>query len=289
MNRVFASPARALLGSLVDALLPQTCVGCDRWIARDDSPACPECRAALEATRALPYCPRCARTMSPFAIHEKGCARCRTERFWNVAALARVGEYREESLRRLLVGLKFTGSERQADYLGQLLADAFRKQKWLDEIEALVPVPMHRLRRWQRPCDHARLLAEAVSRRLRIPVRRAAVRRVKYSISQTRTVSQAERFRNVKNCFGPARRPKITGKTVCIIDNLLVTGATIHEVSKVLRRAGAKRVYAAVVARSSLPGDPQPEPAPQSRSDQEASLPDPPDQTASRTPGTAAQ
>jgi ComF family protein len=215
--------------------------------------------------------------MSPFSIHEKGCARCRTERFWNVTAVARVGEYREESLRRLLVGLKFTGGERQADYLGELLTDALGKKEWLGEIEALVPVPMHRLRRWQRPCDHAQVLAEAVSRRLRIPVRRAAVRRVKYSISQTRTASQAERFRNVKGCFGPTRRPKIAGKTVCIIDNLLVTGATIHEVSKVLRKAGAKRIFAAVVARSTLPGDPQPGPAPQSQSDQEASLRGPSD------------
>jgi ComF family protein len=196
--------------------------------------------------------------MSPLAIHEKYCARCRTEHFWNVAGVARVGLYRDETLRRLLVGLKFTGSERQADYLGELLADALRETPWASKLEALVPVPMHRLRRWQRPGDHARLLAEAVSRRLKIPVRKAAVRRIKYSISQTRTLSRAARFQNVKDCFGPARRPKIAGQTVCIIDNLLVTGATIHEVSKVLRKAGAKRIYAAVVARSTLPGDPQP-------------------------------
>jgi predicted amidophosphoribosyltransferase len=101
-----------------------------------------------------------------------------------------------------------------------------------------------------------------VSRHLEIPVRNAAVRRVKYSVSQTRTPSQAQRFKNVKDCFGPARRPQVAGKTVCIIDNLLVTGATIHEVSKVLRRAGAKRIHAAVLARSSLPGDPQPKPPP---------------------------
>ncbi|MFQ5806213.1 MAG: ComF family protein [Phycisphaerae bacterium] len=258
-HRLPLGPAHALLGGLLDALLPQTCVACERWTASGELAACPACRAALEVTRALPYCHRCARTMSPFSIHEKGCARCQREPFWNVAGLARGGEYRNETLRRLLVGLKFTGSERQADYLGALLAAAIRKKAWLTELDALVPVPMHRLRRWQRPGEHARLLAEAVSRRLGVPVRRAAVRRVKYSISQTRTLSSAERFRNVRDCFGPARKPKITGKTVCIIDNLLVSGATIHEVSKVLRKAGAKRIYAAVVARTTLPGDPQPQ------------------------------
>jgi competence protein ComFC len=262
LTRALVAPASALLGSLLDALLPQTCVACERWIAADESPLCPDCRAALEAARTIPYCPRCGRTMSLLSIHEKSCARCRTERFWNVAGLARVGAYREETLHRLLVGLKFTGSERQAGCLGRLLADGLRRHTWFGEVQALVPVPMHRLRRWQRPCDHARLLAEATSRQLGIPVRNAAVRRVKYSISQTRRGSRAERFRNVRGCFGPARRPGVAGKTVCIIDNLVVSGATIHEVSKVLRKAGARRIYAAVVARSTLPGDPQVQPEP---------------------------
>ena len=48
----------------------------------------------------------------------------------------------------------------------------------------------------------------------------------------------------------------MAGKTVCIVDNLMSTGATVTEVSKVLRRAGAKRIYAAVVARPAAPGDP---------------------------------
>jgi ComF family protein len=255
------TPARTIASGVVDALLPQTCVACERWIPADEAPACAACQEIFKAAAVVPYCPRCGRTASPLSIHDKGCARCRTERFWNVAGIARVGLYREEMLRRMLVGLKFIGSERQADYVGSLLAAALRKREWLKDVEALVPVPMHRLRRWQRSCDHARLLAEALSRQLNIPVRRAAVRRVKYSISQTRTQSQAQRFKNIKGCFAPTRRPDITGKTVCIIDNLLVTGATIHEVSKVLRKAGARRIYAAVVARSTLPGDPQPQPA----------------------------
>jgi len=259
-QRIPPRALRQLAGPLLDALLPQTCVACDGWIPANSPPLCPACRAAIERTRALPYCPRCGRTKPPASIHEKHCARCRTERFWNVAGLARVGLYREEALRRMLVGLKFTGGERNAAQLGGLLADALREKPWLGELDALVPVPMHRLRRWQRPCNHARILAAAVAQRLSLPVRPAAVRRVKYAISQTRTFSRAQRFKNVEGCFGPARRPNVAGRTVCIIDNLLVTGATIHEVSKVLRKAGAKRIYAAVVARSTLPGDPQPPP-----------------------------
>ena len=247
--------------SVLDALLPQTCIACDTPIPTDLSseggPLCQPCQLALTTGRQQTYCPHCARTMPTTAIHEKRCARCRTEHFWNVAGVARVGAYSEPALRRPIINLKFTGSERTAAWLGDLLATAIRSQPWGDDIEALVPVPMHLLRRVQRPSNHALDLARATSRQLGVPVQRAAIRRVKYAASQTRAASRTQRFANVKNCFGPARRPNIAGKTVCIVDNLLVTGATICEVSKVLRRAGAKKIYAAVIARANPPRDPE--------------------------------
>ena len=252
---VWRDIADRVTGPLMDALLPQTCCSCERWIPAGTSSLCDDCRTALEATASISYCPFCGRTVSPLSIHEKNCSLCDTERFWNVRGIVRAGEYREEALRRLLLGLKFAGHDRQADLLGQLLVAALRSAPWFAEIDVLVPVPMHRLRRWQRPCDHALVLAESAGRLLSLPVRRAAIRRVKYARSQIKTLSRAERFRNVKDCFGPASRANVAGKTICIVDNLLVTGATIHEISKVLRQSGAKRIYAAVAARSSLPGD----------------------------------
>ena len=247
--------APRVAGPLLDTILPQTCCSCEAWIPAGYGPLCPDCAAALATTAALPYCPFCARTMAPPSIYDRECARCRSESFWNVRSIVRVGEYSEPALRRLLLGLKFVGHERQADLLGRLLADALRAAPWFGEIEALVPVPMHSLRRIQRPCDHAEALAEAAAHRLNIPVRRAAVRRVKYARSQICNSSRAERFRNVKDCFGPARRPDVAGRVVCLVDNLLVSGATIHEVSKVVRKLGAKTIYAAVAARSTLSTD----------------------------------
>jgi ComF family protein len=245
---------------MLDAVFPELCIACETWIAGGGRRLCDRCADALDRFAALPCCPRCARTMAPASIHEDGCARCLHEHFWNVARIVRVGPY-EPPLRHVIVGLKFTGQQRHAALLGNRLGDTLCREPWLSSVEAIVPVPMHRLRRAQRPCDHALDLAQTVSRRIRIksgqriPVQRSAVWRKKYAISQTRAVSRNQRFENVRDCFEPSRRPNVAGKTVLIVDNLLVTGATICEVSKVLRREGAKRIYAAVVARSVLPGD----------------------------------
>lgn len=258
-------PLRGLGRGVLDAALPQTCVACGEWIPGAARLACDACHRQIIAALNRPYCPRCGRTLQREAIHEDRCARCRTERFWNVAGVTRVATY-IPAIRPIVLRLKYGGRERNADYLADLLTAALRASGWAEELNALVPVPMHWLRRGQRPCDHARVLTEALARRIRVPVLRL-VRRAKHSPSQTEITSKSQRFENVKGCFAPPwwwwryapswwPRPDVRGKTVCIIDNLLVTGATVHEVSKVLRRAGAKRIYAAVLARPAAPGDP---------------------------------
>ena len=145
-----------------------------------------------------------------------------------------------------------------------LLAAVIRKQSWAYEIEALVPVPMHWLRRLQRPCNHANVLATETGKRLGVPVI-PAVGRTRHGRSQVDLPSMTQRFKNVEGCFAIRagwldrlswRGTSVKGRTVCIIDNLAKTGATLYEVSKVLRKAGAKRIYAAVVSRPASPGDP---------------------------------
>jgi ComF family protein len=250
-------PLWALGAGVLDAVLPQTCLVCGGWLAAGDGPTCEACAAELSALRQVAYCGRCGRTLAPGGLRSRGCARCRHESFWNVAGVARVGVY-EEPLRGLILRLKYGGHERNAEVLGAWLAEAVRARGWAETLDGLVPVPMHWLRRWQRPCEHAELLAAAAARRLGLPVLHA-VRRIAHRPSQTGMYSRAARFANVKGCFAARRwpRPRLAGRCVCVVDNLLTSGATAYEVAKVLRRAGARRIYVAVVGRTALAGDPQ--------------------------------
>ncbi len=244
---------RHITAGALDALAPQTCAACGAWIPGECGAFCGPCGEVISAQTRAAYCRRCGRFAAGPAIHADNCAFCRREHFWNAARVACVGEHRG-ALRDMVVALKHGGDPRLAHVLGGLLAEAIRREPWGGLIELLVPVPMHRLRRWQRPCNHAFLLADETARRLRLPVREAAVRRIKHTMSQTQTGSAAQRFANVSECFGPSRRPGVAGKSVCIVDNLITSGATVCEMSKVLRRAGAKHIYAAVVSRAVLGG-----------------------------------
>ncbi|TWT45508.1 DNA utilization protein GntX [Phycisphaerae bacterium RAS1] len=247
--------------TLLDVAVPQLCVGCQAWVG-DSGGICGACREAIGAAAATPYCPRCGRSAQPLSITPDGCRRCMSEPFWNIVEAVRVGPY-EEPLRAIVLGLKYRGLERNAEILADWLAEAMLARPWTGTLDLLAPVPMHLRRRVQRPGNHALMLAAALESRLRRAGCRLrltrAVRRHVYAPSQTTLTSRTRRFENVRECFAPRWWPPVNlrGKTVCIVDNLLTTGATIHEVSKVLRRAGAATIYAAVVARSVAPGDVQ--------------------------------
>lgn len=254
---------------MMDSIFPCTCLGCEIWIRSENAPLCPACAGLIEAQRTISTCPQCARSINPLSIREGSCAACRSEPFWNVVEIARVGAY-EEPLRSMLIRLKYQGRQRDADFLGELLAQRLLATSWCRQIDVFVPVPMHILRRLQRPVDHAVVLAEACVRKLRTMqpttwnavLSQALVRRSRYAPSQTNMPTRQARFENIRDSFAPRRRTArlLAGKHVCIIDNLLVTGATIHEVSKILRRHGAKKIYGAVVARAPTPGDARREP-----------------------------
>lgn len=254
--------------AVVDAVFPNDCAACGHWTPCEAGLLCDTCRAEMVDLARLPYCHRCARTVSPLSQYHDGCTVCRTERHWNVRAIARVGDY-DGPLRDLVLAMKYGGSHRATLALAELLAARLTEMPWIREIDALVPVPMHSLRRLQRPVDHAYELAAATSEafsrrtvcetRLTIPVRRAVVRRVRYEQSQARATSMTKRIEQIRDAFAPGKRQNPNGWRVCIIDNVITSGATLHEVSSVLRKAGTKTIYAAVIGRASLIGDGAPD------------------------------
>lgn len=244
---------RRWLGGAGGAVLPQTCYACERWTHPSAGALCRLCVARFRTLRAPPFCPFCGRSVSPLTIGEKDCGLCRGETHWNFRRMVRVAPY-EPPVDLLVRGLKYHGVERHGELLGRWLADAIAAAPWRSELDLLVPVPMHWQRWRNRPCRHALVLARHVGARLCIPVRPAVVR-VRNTPSQLAVATLAARFRNVEKCFEPAQGARVAGRCACIIDNVMVSGATVCEVAKALRRAGAKRIYVAVVARSALAGE----------------------------------
>lgn len=148
------------------------------------------------------------------------------------------------ALRRLIHLLKYRRVQALTQPFGAWLTQALPLDEQLDVV---VPVPLHWTREFSRGFNQAELLAREITRRRGLPYA-PALRRIQATTSQAR-MSRSERRRNVATAFVARRPAAIAGKTVLLIDDVHTTGATLGACALALKRAGAKRVVALTLAR----------------------------------------
>lgn len=115
------------------------------------------------------------------------------------------------------------------------------------KIDAIVPMPLAKERLRQRGFNQAQELARYAGRRLGVSVLPHACRRVIDTAPQV-ALPWAERARNVRGAF--VSDASFEGMTVALVDDVMTTGATLNELARNVKRAGALRVCAWVVART---------------------------------------
>ena len=150
----------------------------------------------------------------------------------------------EGVLRKLIHVFKFEGVRTLQRPLGALLAQALPRESGFD---AIVPMPLHWRRRWQRGFNQSELLAREIARRWAVPVR-ALVRRKKATAPQAGLTS-AQRRKNVEGAFHVRKGTRLKGMRLLLIDDVLTTGATANACARALKRAGAAQVTFLALAR----------------------------------------
>jgi len=233
----------ALLHAAVDLLYPPQCLLCSAIVEDSRRRFCTACAARLAAERAEEACPSCAAQVSPFEVQQNRCRRCR-EVSSHVLRTARGGPY-GPAHGQLLRAYKFHRREELEPVLGGWLVEAAAECPWIDRVEALVSVPTHWRRRLTRPLHAADRIAALAARRLDKPYL-PVLRRTRGGPHQL-GLSYTERADNVRGAFAVREGVRIHQARVLLIDDVRTTGATIEECAKVLLRAGAAEVYAAVV------------------------------------------
>ena len=135
--------------------------------------------------------------------------------------------YIEESRFRFLIhAIKFRGSWRTAILLGEWLGLILARTERFDEIDLIVPVPQHPLRRLQRGYNQSDYIADGIASVLGAKVSYHALRRKTNNESQTRH-SRNERWDNVEGIFKVRRPEQLRGKHILLVDDVFTTGATI--------------------------------------------------------------
>lgn len=144
-------------------------------------------------------------------------------------------------------GLKYN---RRFDLLA-FFADALRGElDRCENVDLLLPVPLHRKRLASRGFNQSALLAQKLAKRVNLPVDLFSLQKIRNDPPQIEKNAD-ERLQNVRGSFAvkSASLERLSGKQLLLIDDVLTTGATANECARVLRKAGAERVDVLTIAR----------------------------------------
>ncbi len=230
---------------LVELLAPGCCHLCGRHVPEIESAFCEACRSEL-LTNPGPVCPRCAALIGPFS---QGCSNCLKENFPFEQTL-RLGPYKEEGkLRDLVLRMKNPSGEFLARLIVRLWLERDRARFEALNVDVVVPVPSHWLRRLWRGYDQVATLARELAGQLRLPCERSWLYRVRHTPRQV-GLKSADRQANVKNAFAVRKGLNLKGRRILLLDDVMTTGATLRYAARPLVRAGAACVVVAVLART---------------------------------------
>lgn len=230
--------------ALVDALLPPRCLACGGPVDRQGG-LCVTCWSGLTFL-APPFCARCG---TPFDFAMPGealCGSCMAEP--PPFARARAVLAYDDGSRPLVLGFKHGDRTHAADAYGAWMARAGKEL--LAGADLLVPVPLHRWRLFRRRYNQAALLASSAGRSAGVPVAPDLLVRRRATPTQG-GLDRKGRMRNVKGAFRlrPGRRDRVKGRRIVLVDDVLTTGATLAECTRVLLHAGAAQVDVLTLAR----------------------------------------
>jgi ComF family protein len=261
-RRIYSWASRAA-ESLFAVFFPADCRICAAPLFNISRlPVCSECLDQILPVKGR-LCSVCGeRLLSPRLLSDTDrqllCPVCsRVEQ--NFVKAAAYGSY-ENGLRELIHLLKYGGVRPAANVLGRMLADAISgcEAGFGAAPVVVVPVPLHRSRRRQRGFNHAELIARAALKLGPVEGRTVlsnmvlcgdALERKRQTQSQIGLTSH-QRRENVRGAFAVRRAQEVNGHEVLLVDDVYTTGATVSECARVLRRAGATKVWVATVART---------------------------------------
>lgn len=154
--------------------------------------------------------------------------------------------YYKDDVRASLLHYKFSGRRSYAYAYGRLLAMKLQRLGW-DDCDCITWIPISGRRRFRRGYDQSQLIAKVVARELGLPLL-TAVKKVRHTKPQSLMGDAAHRRANILGAFQIPEPELVKGKRIVLIDDIVTTGATASECSRVLLTAGAKEVKLATVA-----------------------------------------
>lgn len=202
-----------LLGDVWALLFPPRCSVCGRMMTAGERTVCTHCRAA-----------------APLTGFWREADNPLFRRFWGLLPVERASGFiyyrRGSGWRELIRSFKYRSAWRLAYEMGRWYGRCLRESGLYDDVEVVVPLPLHPFKRMRRGYNQSEYIAEGIARELGVGVDRRSVIRCRNTASQARR-PRRERYENVRDAFAVRRPEALAGRHVLLVDDVFTTGNTV--------------------------------------------------------------
>lgn len=152
-------------------------------------------------------------------------------------------------IREKVHAYKYQGKSYLYKPFGEILLPTIYEKSLHIEIDAITFVPIHRKKKSQRGYNQSELISKYLAEKLDKPLLQNHLIKIKNTKDQNK-LGKIERSTNLRNAFKSINNEDFKGKKILLIDDIITTGATMTELSKVLVKNGAKKVYGLALTSS---------------------------------------
>jgi len=203
-----------LFDDFLSLLFPRLCYGCGEELLRNEKLICTKCYVSIPRTD--------FHLQDNNPVSQLFWGRCRVEKS------AAFSYYTKGSrIRKIIHALKYKGIRELGNIMGKIYAGELKQSGFLNDIDIIVPVPLHPLKQRKRGFNQSEQICEGISSVTGLPVNTSVLKRIAFSDTQTNR-SRYDRWLNVERIFGVSDYESLKGKHILLVDDVITTGSTIE-------------------------------------------------------------
>ncbi|WP_042244337.1 ComF family protein [Jejuia pallidilutea] len=223
-----------MLNSLLNLFFPKVCYACSNYLSDNEDTICINCRHDLPVTD--------FHFNNDDTIKKVLRGRAKIE---HATALFRFEK--KGPVQQLIHGLKYKGYEHIGELLGDWLGGELAELKTYQNIDMVIPVPMHPKKLKKRGYNQVTKFGQQIAEVLNVAYVDDVLIKITNTTSQT-TKKRVARWSNSNELFALRNISKIENKHILLVDDIITTGATLEACCLVLNQAKHLKISIATMA-----------------------------------------
>jgi len=210
----------SIISDLLGLFFPDLCSSCEKRLVSEEKHICLTCLNTLPKTG--------FHTIPDNKLEQVFAGRFPFERIASFAYFVKGG-----TIQSIIHSLKYKNNPELGTFIGQLCGKELLGSGFLDNIDYIIPVPLHPVREKSRGYNQSQKIAEGLSLVTNVPLCCNTLVRVVNNVSQTKQ-SKFERWVNMDGVFKLNKPSKLAGKHVLLLDDIITTGSTLESCIKAI-------------------------------------------------------